>query len=84
MNAIKISEIVLMDGAALSHAIKSKQVSCIEVMTVYLDHIGIFNPGVVLSSRCSHVTCCWSKPTNATHSSHAGNISAGCTAFPTR
>ena len=46
MNAIKVSEIVLMDGAALSHAVKSKQVSCIEVMTAYLDHIGIFNPGV--------------------------------------
>ena len=44
MNTIKISEIVLMDGAGLSHAIKSKQVSCVEVMTAYLDHIEIFNP----------------------------------------
>ena len=42
----KISDIVLMDGVRLSHAIKSKQVSCVEVMTAYLDHIDIFNPRV--------------------------------------
>jgi amidase len=42
----RISDIVLMDGAKLSHAIKSKQVSCLEVMTAYLDHIDIFNPRV--------------------------------------
>ena len=41
-----ISDIVLMDGVGLSHAIKSKQVSCVEVMTAYLDHIEIFNPQV--------------------------------------
>jgi hypothetical protein len=29
----RISDIVLMDGAKLSSAIKSKQVSCAEVMT---------------------------------------------------
>jgi hypothetical protein len=42
----RISDIVLMDGVGLSHAIKSKQVSCLEVMTAYLDHIDIFNPRV--------------------------------------
>ena len=35
-----------MDGVGLSHAIRSKQVSCVEVMTTYLDHIAIFNPQV--------------------------------------
>ena len=35
-----------MDGAKLSHAIKGKKVSCIEVMFAYLDHIDIFNPRV--------------------------------------
>jgi len=42
----RISDIVLMDGAKLSHAIKGKKVSCIEVMSAYLDHIDIFNPRV--------------------------------------
>jgi amidase len=41
-----ISDIVLMDGVGLSNAIKSKQVSCLEVMTAYLDHIDIFNPRI--------------------------------------
>ena len=41
-----VSDIVLMDGVGLSHAIKSKQVSCVEVMTAYLDHIEVFNPRV--------------------------------------
>jgi amidase len=42
----KVSDIVLMDGAGLSRAIKSKQVSCVEVMIAYLDHIDLFNPRV--------------------------------------
>src|SRR5436853_2071763 len=42
----RISDVVLMDGAKLSYAIKSKQVSCAEVMTAYLDHIHVFNPRV--------------------------------------
>jgi amidase len=40
------SDIVLMDGAALSVAIKSRQVSCVEVMNAYLDHIDRLNPKV--------------------------------------
>ena len=38
-----VSDIVLMDGVGLAHAIRSKQVSCVEVMTSYLDHLEIFN-----------------------------------------
>jgi amidase len=41
-----VSEIVMMDGGALSRAIKSKQVSCLEVMNAYLDHIETLNPKV--------------------------------------
>jgi amidase len=41
-----VSEIVLMDGAALSSAIHSRQVSCVEVMTAYLNHISRLNPQV--------------------------------------
>jgi amidase len=35
-----------MDGLALSHAIQSKQASCVEVMNAYLDHIDALNPKV--------------------------------------
>jgi len=35
-----------MDALALSHVIKSKQVSCVEVMHAYLDHIDSLNPRV--------------------------------------
>jgi amidase len=40
------SDIVLMDAVALSSAIHSRQVSCVEVMTAYLDHIDKLNPKV--------------------------------------
>ena len=41
-----VSDIVMMDGGALSRAIQSRQVSCVEVMNGYLDHIGALNPKV--------------------------------------
>src|SRR5262249_11380623 len=40
------SEIVMTDGCELANAIHSKQVSCVEVMTAYLDHIEGMNPHV--------------------------------------
>ena len=46
MAAGKVSDIVLMNGAELSAAIKANRVSCAEVMTAYLDHIAGFNPKV--------------------------------------
>src|SRR3954469_18596773 len=42
----KPSDIVMMDALALSRAIQSKQVSCVEAMNAYLDHIGKLNPAV--------------------------------------
>jgi len=39
-------EIVNLDAVALSRAIKSKQVSCVEVMNAYLDQIARLNPRV--------------------------------------
>jgi amidase len=41
-----IAEVVMLDAVELSHAIKSKQVSCVEVMNAYLDHIDKLNPHV--------------------------------------
>jgi amidase len=43
---IRPSDIVLMDAVALSSAIHSRQVSCVEVITAYLDHIDKLNPKV--------------------------------------
>lgn len=40
------NDIVLLDAAGLSKAIHSRQVSCAEVMSAYLDHIGRINPRV--------------------------------------
>ena len=40
------SDIVMMDALALSRAIKAKQISCVEVMNAYLDHIERLNPQV--------------------------------------
>jgi amidase len=44
--AAGVSDIVMMDGVALADAIRSRRVSCVEVMTAYLDHIERFNPRV--------------------------------------
>ena len=40
----KDSDIVMLDGVGLSRAIKSKKISCVEVMNAYLDHIDRLNP----------------------------------------
>jgi amidase len=40
------NSITAMDGLALAGAIRTKKVSCVEVMTAYLDHIGRVNPKV--------------------------------------
>jgi amidase len=40
------SDIVMMDAVPLAEAIASRQVSCVEVMTAYLDHIDRLNPEV--------------------------------------
>jgi len=43
---IAATDIVMLDAIALSRAIKSKQISCVEVMNAYLDHIDRLNPRV--------------------------------------
>jgi amidase len=40
------SGIVMMDAVTLADAIRARQVSCVEVMTAYLDHIDKINPRV--------------------------------------
>jgi amidase len=42
----RIPDIVRMDAHSLSAAIAARKLSCVEVMTAYLDHIAAFNPKV--------------------------------------
>jgi amidase len=42
----RINEIVLMEATVLAAAIHARQVSCVQVMAAYLDHIAAFNPQV--------------------------------------
>src|SRR6185312_7467472 len=44
--AAAASPIVMMDATALAAAIAAKKLSCVEVMTAYLDHIAAINPQV--------------------------------------
>jgi amidase len=45
-SAFRLSDLVTLDAITLSDAIRSRQVSCVEVMTAYLDHIEKINPKV--------------------------------------
>src|SRR4029077_20221081 len=42
----KTSDIVVMNALGLSAAIHANRISCVEVMTAYLDHIARLNPKV--------------------------------------
>jgi amidase len=41
-----VSDIVMMDAVALAAAIRARKLSCVEVMSAYLDHIDAINPKV--------------------------------------
>ena len=43
---VTVPEIARLDAIALSSAIKSREISCVEVMRSYLDHIERINPHV--------------------------------------
>jgi amidase len=45
-HALTPSSLVMMDAVTLADAIRSRQVSCVEVMTEYLNHIEKINPRV--------------------------------------
>src|ERR1700729_105623 len=42
----KPADIVMMDARALAAAIRARNLSSVEVMTAYLDHIAVYNPKV--------------------------------------
>ena len=45
-SALRVSDLVMLDAITLADAIRSRQVSCVEVMTAYLDHSEKLNPKV--------------------------------------
>src|SRR5580693_8866712 len=45
-SALRVSDLVMLDAITLADAIRSRQLSCVEVMTAYLDHIERLNPKV--------------------------------------
>jgi amidase len=44
--AAPTNDIVMLEATALAAAIHSRRLSCVEVMTAYLDHIAVLNPQV--------------------------------------
>src|SRR6476620_2580107 len=42
----EFEQLVMCDALTLSGVIKRREVSCVDVMTAYLDHIEVHNPGV--------------------------------------
>ena len=75
------SDIVMMDALALSRAIHAKQVSCVEVMNAYLDHIDALNPIVnaivSLQDRGDLIAQAKARDDELGR----GEVAAGCTAF---
>jgi amidase len=44
--AFHVSDLIMLDAITLADAIRTRMVSCVEVMTAYLDHIEKLNPKV--------------------------------------
>ena len=44
--SVHINDIVTLDATALATSIHTRKLSCVEVMTAYLDHIAVLNPKV--------------------------------------
>ena len=75
----------MMDAVALASAIKSRQVSCVEVMTAYLDHIDTLNPKVnAIVALQDRAAIAGARRASATRSWRAATRWGRCTAFPRR
>ena len=72
-----------MTAVELGGAIRSRQVSCREVMDAYLARIEAVNPTVnAIVSLQDRATRCWPRPTRATPSSPAGSGAGRMHGFP--
>lgn len=78
------NDIVLMDAAGLSKAIHSRQVSCAEVMSAYLDHIGRINPRVNAIVALQERTDLLIQARERDAQLASGETMGPCTAFRTR
>jgi hypothetical protein len=68
--AERTQHIVMDDALALADTIRSRQVSCVEVMTDYLDHIEKINPKVNRSSLYKIAPVCWCRQASGMRSLH--------------
>ena len=62
--------IVMDDALALADTIRSRQVSCVEVMTDYLDHIERINPKVNAIVAYKIAPVCWRRQASGMRSLH--------------
>ena len=75
------TDLTLMDACALSDAIRARKVSCVEVMTAFLDRIERLNPKVnAIVSLQDRSRSLARGDASATTSLRAASIAAGCTA----
>ena len=75
----------MMDAVALAGAIRARQVSCVEVMTAYLDQIEKLNPTVnaIVALRDRAALLAEARARDA-ELARGRRTSARCTAFPRR
>ena len=75
--------IVMLDAVTLADAIRSRQVSCVEVMTAYLDHIETLNPQVnAIVALAGPRGVCWRRRASAMRRSHAASLMGPLHGFP--
>ena len=83
--AATLSDIVRLDAAALTHKIRAREVSCVEVMTAYLDHIDAAQPeGERHRLAAGSRRLCWRRRASATRSSRAARPLGPMHGFPHR
>ncbi len=78
------ADIVAMDAMELSQHIKSKQVSCVEVMDAYLAQIKRVNPRLNAIVQLQDEGNCARRPPSATANWPGASTWAGCTGCPRR
>ena len=60
-SAYRPDSLVLMTATELSQAIHARRVSCVQVLTKYLDHIDRVNSTVNAIVSFNHAVCCSSR-----------------------
>ena len=78
------SDVVMLNGVALARHIAARQLSCVEVMTAYLDHIERLNPRVNAIVALRDAQPAAASAANTMCSLRAASSWGRCTAFHSR